>query len=194
MSDRFSDRIKAGERLAASDVNEIRKSLKTRTAATDVYDLLRALAASVPPTEPDVQIAEEVLREREDSYSVKGAIWALCHHWGMTAAYTIDLLDVAQPENWRTMSDAGIAALSELGWREQDKSLYRDLLNLLRKDGELEDTGSDDFWPVHLECVVAALDQGLRGSDAYTDAMEIRSFQDIPNEFLQQIELKARLH
>lgn len=189
--------LKNGGKFSVSDIGRIKDSLYGRNQHTDVSILLRCLAYSSPATTENVLIVETILKEKEQDWWMQGALYALCREWKLTEAYLQELFDLTQAQRWELFSDSATTAFSLLGSfleEKQDSAVYAHLLRVIKYDEELFGILSPDFWPVHLEAAVNALDRGVRKVEALTRPYKISAPGDIPISLLQEATKRARAH
>lgn len=190
-------RLKGGGRLSDEERRWIRTELRKRGPDTDVHNLVRCLAKSGPVNDADRDTIEIILREMDDDWSVQGALYALCIDWKLTESYLSELFDLTKSEIWSNFNDSAITAFSVLGKylnETQSPGVYAYLLNVIENDTRLFREDSDEFWPIHLESAVAALDYGLRGGEALITPHKVRSPSDVPHKLLLEAANRGRIH
>ena len=180
--------LKDGGALKSHEVESVYEALLKREQDSDVHNLLRALAMSSPPIPAYRKLAEDVLRERREDWWVQGALYALCYEWNIVSPYLSELKELIQVSSWAQFSNSAITAFSILGkhlYVTQDPDLYRVILSLVDEDTKLGIGSSENYWQVHLEAALAALDEGIRGPESLINPMEIRTPLEIPSNLLK---------
>ena len=178
----------------ASTDDTMLEQLRDRNHETDVHNLLRELAIKPGTSSEVLRIAKEVLDKREDDWWVQGAIYALTSELSEASRISGELIPYIDANLWEEFSNSAIAAISALGQvlsEKQDADLYRIILAEIKGDLKRSEEDSSNFWPVHLECLVRALDRGIRGNEAILYPLKIRTSQDIPKSLMAEAERRA---
>lgn len=190
-------KLKSGGALTTEEISRLKKAIVGPEPTTDVALLLRCLGRFMPPNGSNMFLAESILRIKSNDWWVQGSLHALCKEWGIVEPYLKDLFTLTAVKEWMLFSDSAITAFSILGefvHAKRDPRVYSHLLGIIREDYRLLAAGSPDFWPVHLEAAIGALDQGIRGAEALIDPYHMTSSTEVPEALLEEAEKRARTH
>ena len=182
------ERLKQGGALSREELNSIKEQL-SRSAPTDLYNLVRAFALAAPASPENVALVAKFLEESRDDWDLQGVVYALCHYWNLTKTYLGPLTELLPSVKWPTHSSSATAAFSALGAyvsETRDPTVCRDLLTILDEDLSMASSGNAQFSFEHLAACYAALDRAVRGKQAIIEQHKFKSVSDIRADVLSR--------
>jgi len=168
--------LRAGGEIDDETRNWVLEKLKSPDEDADIYDLMRALALSCPPTLENVGIVEKYLNYETDDWLIKGAIYALCNYWALTGDYLHFLMSLTDIDKWEYFSDASIAAISTLGIYANEKNDIDIRRHLIERYFSNCKDGCER--EVYCDCILSALEVSVYGRSLRLLSRSIREKSD----------------